>query len=168
MVHNFFYPHFSIHPLVSGPRFTDTDTTLILPHSRRVGRFEENREQHNYNELQKSLEFSQTKIDKLTKSNFDLTLQAVVSPGRTLRYEGRETTATSSETQGQIVGVKESLNGRKNKARRKVQNGEKSPWGQCLTRLVPTTRSPQFWLLIGARKLVFFLHQSEARTAATV
>ena len=29
-------------------------------------------------------------------------------------------------------------------------------------------RSPPFWLLIGARKLVFFLHQSEARTAATV
>ena len=29
-------------------------------------------------------------------------------------------------------------------------------------------RSPQFWLLIGARKLVFFWHQSEARAAATV
>ena len=29
-------------------------------------------------------------------------------------------------------------------------------------------RSPLFWLLIGARKLVFFWHQSEARTAATV
>ena len=29
-------------------------------------------------------------------------------------------------------------------------------------------RSPPFWLLIGARKLVFFWHQSEARTAATV
>ena len=29
-------------------------------------------------------------------------------------------------------------------------------------------RSPSFWLLIGARKLVFFWHQSEARTAATV
>ena len=38
--------------------------------------------------------------------------------------------------------------------RRKVKNGEKSDWGQCLT--------------IGARKLVFFWHQSEARTAATV
>ena len=36
----------------------------------------------------------------------------------------------SSETQGQIVGARESLNGRKNKARRKVKNGEKSPWGQ--------------------------------------
>ena len=29
-------------------------------------------------------------------------------------------------------------------------------------------RSLPFWLLIGARKLVFFWHQSEARTAATV
>ena len=29
-------------------------------------------------------------------------------------------------------------------------------------------RSPPLWLLIGARKLVFFWHQSEARTAATV
>ena len=29
-------------------------------------------------------------------------------------------------------------------------------------------RSPSFWLLIGARKLVFFWHQSEARTAPTV
>ena len=29
-------------------------------------------------------------------------------------------------------------------------------------------RSPQFWLLIGDRKLVFFWHQSEARAAAIV
>ena len=43
----------------------------------------------------------------------------------------------SSETQGQIVGARESLNRRKNKARRKVKNGGKSPWGQCLTRPVP-------------------------------
>ena len=44
----------------------------------------------------------------------------------------------SSETQGQTVGTRESLNGRKDVARRKVKNGEKSPWGQCLTRPVPT------------------------------
>ena len=44
----------------------------------------------------------------------------------------------SSETQGQVKGARESLNGRKNMARRKVKNGEKSPWGQCLTRPVPT------------------------------
>ena len=47
----------------------------------------------------------------------------------------------SSETQGQIVGARESLNGRENMARRKVKNGEKSPWGQCLTRPVPNCRS---------------------------
>ena len=47
---------------------------------------------------------------------------------------------SSSETQGQIVGARENLNGRKNMARRKVKNGEKSPWGQCLTRPVPNGR----------------------------
>ena len=46
----------------------------------------------------------------------------------------------SSETQGQIVGARESLNGWKNMARRKVKNGEKSPWRQCLTRPVPNGR----------------------------
>ena len=46
----------------------------------------------------------------------------------------------SSETQGQIAGTRESLNGRKNGARRKVKNGEKSPWGRCLTRPVPNGR----------------------------
>ena len=54
----------------------------------------------------------------------------------------------SSETQGQIVGARESLNGRENMARRKVKNGEKSPWGQCLTRLVPNGRCRSgFWLV---------------------
>ena len=54
----------------------------------------------------------------------------------------------SSETQGQIVGARESLNGRKNMARRKVKNGEKSPWGQCLTRPVPNGRRRSgFWLV---------------------
>ena len=35
----------------------------------------------------------------------------------------------SSETQGQIVGARESLNGRKNMARRKVKTGGKEPLG---------------------------------------
>ena len=76
---------------------------------------------------------------------------------------------SSSETQGQVVGARESLKGRKNMARRKVKNGEKNPWGQCLT--IPVTkRSPPFWLLIGFRKLLCFSFsaQSEVRTAATV
>ena len=34
----------------------------------------------------------------------------------------------SLETQGQLVGVRESLNGQKNMAQRKVKNSEKSPW----------------------------------------
>ena len=46
----------------------------------------------------------------------------------------------SLETQGQIVGAKESLNGPKNMARRKVKKGEKSSWGQRLTRPVPNGR----------------------------
>ena len=72
----------------------------------------------------------------------------------------------SSETQGQIVGARESLNRRKNKARRKLKNGEKSPWGQCLTRTVPNgRRRPGFWL---GRKTQVFWHQSEARMASTV
>ena len=54
----------------------------------------------------------------------------------------------SSETQGQIVGTRESLNGWKNMAQRKVKNGEKSPWGQCLTRPVPNGRHRSgFWLV---------------------
>ena len=32
------------------------------------------------------------------------------------------------------------LNGRENMARRKVKNGEKSPWRQCLTIPVPNGR----------------------------
>ena len=51
-------------------------------------------------------------------------------------------------------------------ARRKVKNGEKSLG--TMSYQTSSKRSPPFWLLIGARKLVFFWHQSEARTAATV
>ena len=38
----------------------------------------------------------------------------------------RSLLSSSSETQGQTVGARESLNGRKNKALRKVKNGGKS------------------------------------------
>ena len=47
----------------------------------------------------------------------------------------------SSETQGQIVGTRESLNGRKNMTRRKVKNGEKSPWCQKNTSFLAPIRS---------------------------
>ena len=54
----------------------------------------------------------------------------------------------SLETQGQIVGAWESLNGWKNMAWRKVKNGEKSPWEQCLTRPVLNGhRRSSFWLV---------------------
>ena len=43
----------------------------------------------------------------------------------------------SSETQGQIVGARESLSGRKNVARRKVRNGEKSSSRRSLLFFVP-------------------------------
>ena len=62
------------------------------------------------------------------------------TPFLTLGLNSNPSPDPSSETQGQIVGTRESLNGRKNVARRKVKNGEKSPWGQCLTRLVPNGR----------------------------
>ena len=43
----------------------------------------------------------------------------------------------SSETHGQIVGSRESLNGRENVARRKVKNGEKSSSRRSLLFFVP-------------------------------
>ena len=52
-----------------------------------------------------------------------------------LRYN--QSANASSETQGQIVGARESLNGWKNVARRKVQNGAKSSSRRSLLFLVP-------------------------------
>ena len=72
----------------------------------------------------------------------------------------------SSETQGQIAGARESLNGRKNLARRKVQNGEKSPWGQCPTRPVLNgRRRSAFWLVPEnfCVLLLFFLNSVQKR-----
>ena len=48
----------------------------------------------------------------------------------------------SSETQGQILGARESLNGRKNKARKKVNNGEKSSSRRSLLFFVPYFSRP--------------------------
>ena len=67
---------------------------------------------------------------------------------RILMYRMLAIKVPSSETQQQIVGTRESLNGRKNVVQRKVKDGEKSPWGQCLTRPVPNGRcSSGFWLV---------------------
>ena len=73
----------------------------------------------------------------------------------------------SSETQGQRVGARESLNKRKNMAQKKSKERREEPLG-TMSYQTSSKRSPPFWLMIGARKLVFFWHQSEARTAATV
>ena len=62
---------------------------------------------------------------------------------------------SSSETHGQIVGARESLNGRKNMARRKVKKRREEPLG-TMSYQTSSQRSPPFWLLIGARKLLCF------------
>ena len=70
-----------------------------------------------------------------------LTLKAArVTKVKSVKTVNEIYSGTFSETQGQIVGARESLNGRKNMARRKVKNGGKSLWGQCLTRPVPNDR----------------------------
>ena len=66
---------------------------------------------------------------------------------------------SSSETQGQILRARESLNERKNMARRKVKNGEKSPWEQCLTRPVPNSRRRSDFLLVPENFCVFLPNQ---------
>ena len=63
------------------------------------------------------------------------------------------------------MGTRESLNGRKNiYGTKKSKERREEPLGTMSYR-TSSKRSPLFWLLIGARKLVFFWHQSEARTA---
>ena len=52
-------------------------------------------------------------------------------------------------------------------ARRKVKNGERSPWG-IMSYQTSSKRSPPFCLLIGQKSTKVFWHQSEGRTAATV
>ena len=58
---------------------------------------------------------------------------------------------TSSETQGQIVGARESLNGRKNMAQKKSKERPEEPLG-TMTYQTSSKWSPPFWLLIGVRK----------------
>ena len=73
---------------------------------------------------------------------------------------------SSSETQGQIVGARESLNGRENMARRKVKKAKRASGDNVLPDQFQTVAP--FWLLIGQKNTKVFWHQSEARTAATV
>ena len=62
-----------------------------------------------------------------------------------------------------MVGARERLNGRENMARRKVKNGEKSPWGQCLTRPVPNGRRRSDFLLVPENVCVFLPNQKAER-----
>ena len=64
----------------------------------------------------------------------------------------------SSETQGQIVGARESLNRRKNMAQKKSKERREEPLG-TMSYQTSSKRSPPFWLLIGARKTQVFWHQ---------
>ena len=83
----------------------------------------------------------------------------------------------SLETQGQIVGARESLNGPKNMARRKKKRtATRAPGDNVLPEKFLGTmsyqtsskRSPPFCLLIGQKNTNVFWHQSEVRTASTV
>ena len=60
------------------------------------------------------------------------------------------------------MGARERLNGRKKMARRKVKNGEKSPWGQCLTRPVPNGRRRSGFWLVPENCCVFLPNQKPA------
>ena len=71
--------------------------------------------------------------------------------------------ASSLETRGQIVGGRESLNRRKNMARRKEKDGKKSPWGQCLTRPVPNGRCHSGFWLVPENFCVFLPNQKAER-----
>ena len=65
------------------------------------------------------------------------------------------TLAPSSETQGQIKGARESLNGRKNiYGTKKSKEWREDPLG-TISYQTSSKRSLPFWLLIGATKLVF-------------
>ena len=76
---------------------------------------------------------------------------------------GSSWSAASSETQGQILEARESLNGRENVARRKVKNGEKSPWEQCLTRPVPNGRRRSDFRLVAENFCVLLPNQKAER-----
>ena len=52
-------------------------------------------------------------------------------------------------------------------AQKKSEERPEEPLG-TMSYQTSSKRSPPFWFLIGARKPVFFWHQSEATTAATV
>ena len=79
----------------------------------------------------------------------------------------RAKTKPSSEIQGQIVGAREKSKRAENNGTNKSKERREEPLG-TMSYQTSSKRSPPFWLLIGARKLLCFSAQSEGRTAATV
>ena len=73
----------------------------------------------------------------------------------------RVSLAPSSETQGQLVGARESRNGRKKNSAKKSKVRNEEPLGTQSYR-TSSKRSESFWLLIGATKPLFFCAQSES------
>ena len=69
---------------------------------------------------------------------------------------------SSSATQGQLVGAGKSLAGEKKiRAKKKSRRRIRAPGDKVLTD--SSKRSEQSWLLIGARKSLFFSAQSQSR-----
>ena len=69
----------------------------------------------------------------------------------------------SSETQRQIVGARESLNGRKKWREQKSRTGGE-PWGQCFTRPVPDSQGRSCLSIIShtsGEKILLVCHQYE-------
>ena len=114
---------------------------------------------------QNSVSFScQSKQDSRCCINFPRELTCHILTNQSIKIGRRTWPTPSSETQGQIVEARESLNGRKNMERRKVKNGDKSPWGQCLTRPVPNGgRRSVFWLGRKTQKFSGTNRKSEPR-----
>ena len=74
----------------------------------------------------------------------------------------------SSETQGQIVGARESLNGRKKMARTKVKNGRRAPGDNVLPDQFQTVKAVLAWNRAfsiishtNGEKILLFCHQYE-------
>ena len=74
----------------------------------------------------------------------------------------------SSETQGQIMGARESLNGREKMARTKVKNGRRAPGDNVLPDQFQTVKAVLAWnrafsviSQTSSEKILLFCHQYE-------
>ena len=81
--------------------------------------------------------------------------RALLEPGTILGDPGADSGDEGKSKRAEKCGTKKS------------KERQEEPLG-TMSYQASSKRSPSFWLLIGARKLVFFWHPSEARSAATV